>query len=78
MVEPSAFYICPFCFTVCEQDQRCHGHPMVRCVPGNWGMPSRMPVADGSGKMYSRAPRWYLEAVGWIQAGGRYTPLHTS
>jgi hypothetical protein len=31
-------------------------------------------VTDSRGVLQSRAPRWFLEATGWIQARGRYTP----
>ena len=76
MDPPDSFYICPYCFQICEHDSRCHNHPMVLCTPGRWGAAARMPLTNPRGELKSRAPRWYLEAVGWTQAEGRYTPLH--
>ncbi len=78
MGDPESFYICPYCFSICDKDIHCHDHPMVHCIPGRWGVPARKPVSDPCGNLRSSAPRWYLEAVGWIQAGGRSTPLHPS
>ena len=62
------FYICPTCFRVCETEMECHQHRMVACNPGDIGDMRRSPVKDPSGKFVSRAPRWYMEAVGWIKA----------
>ncbi len=68
-------YICPVCFQVCDSARKCHDHMMVECNPGEPGSDSRKPVTDRFGNMVSRAPRWYLEALGQIPA---YTPLHQS
>ncbi len=64
METQSMFYICPVCFTVCESEQECHAHRMVECNPGDFGDDRRKPVEDQYGQYVSRAPRWYLEAVG--------------
>jgi hypothetical protein len=61
------FYMCPVCFQVCDSDKECHAHRMVSCRPGPPGDARRKPVEDRFGKLVSRAPRWYLEAVGTIQ-----------
>ena len=57
------FYICPICFRVCETESECHEHIMVKCETGHPGDQRRKPVSDRFGKLVSRAPRWYLEAV---------------
>jgi hypothetical protein len=58
------FYICPFCFQVCETKQECHQHEMIVCNSGQIGDERRRPVTDHQGKIMSRAPRWYIEAIG--------------
>jgi hypothetical protein len=63
------FYICPFCFKVCESCRDCHERRMIRCDVGQPGDERRKPLIDASGRLQSRAPRWFLEAVGWIPAG---------
>lgn len=60
------FYICPFCFRVCDSCEECHEHQMICCDPGAIDAERRKPVMDASGHIQTRAPRWYLEAVGWI------------
>ncbi len=66
-MEDRVVYICPICFQTCESERECHAHRMVACHPGKIGDQRRKPVTDRFGNMVSRAPRWYLEAVGWIQ-----------
>ncbi len=66
-------YICPICFRVCDTDQECHEHQMIECNPGKIGDERRKPVTDKFGNYVSRAPRWYLEAVGRIQKKGLET-----
>lgn len=60
------FYICPTCFQVCETEKECHQHIMIACHPGEVGGERRKPVLNKQGIMVSRAPRWYLEAIGWL------------
>ncbi len=62
-----AFYICPTCFNACETAEECHEHQMMGCDPGEPGQERRKPVMDATGRVQTRAPRWYLEAVGWIR-----------
>ncbi|HUV92339.1 MAG TPA: hypothetical protein VMV80_04565 [Anaerolineales bacterium] len=62
------FYICPVCFRVCETESECHQHKMILCHTGEPGDERRKPVTDHLGNPVSRAPRWYLEALGWIEA----------
>jgi hypothetical protein len=68
MVAKVVFYICPECFRVSETQQECHGRKMVPCKPGEFGSKRRKPVVDQFGNFVSRAPYWYMEAVGWLQA----------
>ena len=61
------FYLCPVCFRVCDTDQECHEHRMIECNVGKVGDDRRKPVMDKYGNLVSRAPRWYLEAVGSLR-----------
>jgi hypothetical protein len=72
-VSANTFYLCPFCFRLCDTDEHCHEHPMVCCEPGEWGDNRRKPVTDLRGDIQSPAPRWFLEATGQAGAMGRYT-----
>jgi hypothetical protein len=67
MEAKKVIYICPVCFQVCDSEKECHAHRMVACDPGLPGDTRRKPVKDRFGKFVSRAPRWYLEAVGTYQ-----------
>ena len=60
-------FICPVCFQICDKEQECHAHRMIACEVGELGDERRKPVLDRSGNYVSRAPRWYLEAVGWVE-----------
>jgi hypothetical protein len=61
------FYICPICFRVCENDIECHAHQLLECRVGGYEDDRRKPVKNRFGKLVSRAPRWYLEAQGWVK-----------
>ncbi|HEX2981331.1 MAG TPA: hypothetical protein VHO48_13770 [Anaerolineaceae bacterium] len=74
MDNPQVYFICPTCYRVCASRQECHEHLMLPCSPGQPGSLRRKPVTDSRGVLQSRAPRWFLEATGWIQARGRYSP----
>ena len=63
MKQEQVIYICPICFRVCESEAKCHEHLMVICETGQPGDERRKPITDRFGKLVSRAPRWYLEAV---------------
>ena len=68
MSEVETLYICPKCFQVCETEELCHQHQqMVECEPGKAGDERRKPVRDRFGHFVSQAPRWYMEAVGWLK-----------
>jgi hypothetical protein len=45
---------------------------MVSCCAGEPGSFLRKPMTDENGQMVSRAPVWYMEAMGWIPD---WTPL---
>ncbi len=75
MADGQMIYICPQCFKISDTLGHCHGCPMLCCAPGKPGDWRSKPVSDGHGRIWSRAPRWFLEAAGWVQAGPRYTPL---
>jgi hypothetical protein len=45
---------------------------MVSCCAGEPGSYLRKPMTDENGQMVSRAPVWYMEAMGWIPD---WTPL---
>ena len=66
MESSEIFYICPVCFQTCDTEIECHAHRMIECEVGTPGDERRRPVADRFGNYVSRAPRWYMEAVGWI------------
>jgi len=54
---------------VCETGEKCHQHQLLlECEPGEFGDERRKPVRNQFGVYVSRAPRWYLEAIGWIKA----------
>jgi hypothetical protein len=63
------FYLCPTCFDVSEKSIICHDHRMIRCDVDTLDDRRRSPIIDTSGRVYTRAPRWFLEAVGWKKAG---------
>jgi len=65
-----SFYICADCFRFSETQDVCHGGLMMPCFAGEPGSLRRKPVWDERGRMVSRAPRWYLEAVGRQFPGG--------
>ncbi len=61
------FYLCPTCFEASEIDSECHRHRMIACDAGDWDDERRKPIIDDDGHLRSRAPRWFLEAVGRVQ-----------
>ncbi len=67
MGNEKVLYICPICFRTCETEEQCHTHQMIACNIGDPGDERRKPVKDRFGRYVSRAPRWYLESIGWIQ-----------
>lgn len=61
-------YICAICFATRESEGYCHDHRMVKCMVGELGDERRKPAMEGP-IIKSRAPRWFLEAVGWLTPG---------
>lgn len=72
MAREDKFYICPICFQVCESKKACdlhiHAHRMVAAHPGEPGDLRRKPLQDRYGNLLSRAPRWFMEAIGRINS----------
>jgi hypothetical protein len=60
-------YLCLTCFEVSESGREHHGRRMTPCDVGAPGDERRKPQMDGSGRLTSHAPRWYLEVA-------RHTP----
>ncbi|MEW5829349.1 MAG: hypothetical protein AB1846_10705 [Chloroflexota bacterium] len=59
----TVFYLCPTCFHASGAPDPGHEHPLLRVDPGPPGDDRRKPATDGSGRMLSAAPRWFIEAV---------------
>lgn len=66
MKSATAFYLCRMCFKVSETEVVCHDHPMVLVDPGEEGDERRKPLLDEEGRLKSQAPRWFLEALGFL------------
>jgi hypothetical protein len=60
------FYLCSLCFEVFDHDGEHHGHRLIFCDAGEPGDERRKPIINGNGRLQSTAPRWFLEAVGWL------------
>ena len=59
------FYICPTCFNTAEITRECHGKPMIYCGSLQPGDERLKPLYDKEGNLKSRAPRWFLESLGY-------------
>ncbi len=68
MDEQQAFYLCPTCFETSETFDRRHPHNMIRVEPAGLDDEQRRPILDDEGRVMTRAPRWFLEAVS-VKAG---------
>jgi len=66
------FYLCPTCFEVSESEMGGHRHRVIRVDPGEPDDERRKPAMDEAGRLTSRAPRWFLEAIGSLPP--RHTP----
>jgi hypothetical protein len=60
------FYLCPTCFAATDTHPERHRHPMVWCDAGEPGSERRKPLTDERGKLQTAAPRWFVEALGWL------------
>jgi hypothetical protein len=67
MAKTYRFFLCPVCFNASVDGRECHDHQMICCRAGGPDDERRKPLMDAAGRVQSRAPRWYLEAVGWIR-----------
>jgi hypothetical protein len=59
--EHQVFYMCGVCFRTSSQAEVCHDRPMLRCDTGCWGDECRKPLMTASGRIQTRAPRWWLK-----------------
>lgn len=59
------FYLCPTCFKTSDTSGECHGHPMIYCGDLQPGDERLKPLFDKNGELKSRAPRWFLESLGF-------------
>ncbi len=64
------FYMCSVCFRTSSQAEDCHNRPMLHCDTGCWGDDCRKPLAATSGRLLTRAPRW------WLQHRLEHTRIH--
>jgi hypothetical protein len=62
------FYLCPTCFEARLTDDGQHTHRMARCEAGPLGDERRRPIVDATGRLSTRAPRWFVEAMGRMAA----------
>ncbi len=58
---------CPTCFQICESLIHEHDHELILCDVGEVGDVRRKPIYDRQGRLMTRAPRWFLESVGWVK-----------
>lgn len=67
-----AFYLCPTCFEATERLDPHHRHKMLYIEPARFDDEQRKPVMDKHGRLLTRAPRWFLQAVGTYRAAQVY------
>ena len=60
------FYLCPRCMEPADEPLPCPrcGRARVTCRPGAASDPIRKPLMAATGELRSRAPVWWLQAVG--------------
>jgi hypothetical protein len=63
MSAEDSFFLCPTCFEASDARIECHGHTMVRCECGRPGDERRKPLVTAGGRLETRAPRWFWDAV---------------
>ena len=68
MSKKTQLYICPVCFEISNTINDAHEHTMILCDYGEPGDERRKPVKDEFNHYVNPAPRWFLEAVGWVKA----------
>lgn len=64
--EVKIFYMCPKCMEPAEEPTPCPncGGERIPCRPGDPDDPCRKPMMSSSGEIRSRAPVWWLRAIG--------------
>jgi hypothetical protein len=62
----SVFYLCPMCFETFEAEPASHQHQVMRIDPAQLNSELRQPASDNIGHLTSRAPRWFLAAIGTL------------
>lgn len=62
------FYMCPRCMEPALEASRCPkcGGERVTCCPGDPDDPCRQPYMAPTGAIRSRAPVWWLQAIGLL------------
>ncbi len=69
MPDEKVLYICHTCCRLFEQFPDSHEHgDVIECEIGDLGDERRKPLVDENGHIMTRAPRWYLEAIGVIKS----------
>ena len=70
--EKKIYYICPKCLdmTQAPPDHKGHEGRLIAVSPGPWDDERRKPPLDAHGHVMTRAPRWYLEAIGILDDTG--------
>jgi hypothetical protein len=58
-----SMYLCTTCFNASPTRADCHGRPMRRFDTGHPGDELRKPIADQTGRLESRAPRWFWQSM---------------
>ena len=64
------FYMCPKCMEPALSPTPCPkcGGERVTCCPGELNDPCRKPLMAPTGEIRSRAPLWWLHAIGGLDA----------
>jgi hypothetical protein len=63
MIREPGYYLCSICFLASETQVECHGHWMIRCDALDAGDERRRPEMGPRGRLKTRAPRWFTEAL---------------
>ena len=65
----TVFYMCPKCLEPAIQAEPCPncGGKRVPCRPGKADDPCRKPFRSPSGAILTRAPEWWLRAIGNVK-----------
>lgn len=69
MTSSDPFYLCPTCFAASTRDQHLHEHRMITVSLRGMEVDQRRPLVDASGRLLTRAPRWFVASTHPIAAG---------